>query len=95
MDAGAQRATDHNATSSRWLTSASFFNIRSLSLSYDVPSSLTNRFKVTSAQFFVTAENVAFFSKRRGMNNQQAFSGVTSNEYPPSRIISIGINLSL
>ncbi|MBC7873701.1 MAG: SusC/RagA family TonB-linked outer membrane protein [Ferruginibacter sp.] len=95
MDAGAQRATDHNATSSRWLTDASFFNIRTVSLSYDLPQSLISRFRVTNAQFFLSAENVAFFSKRRGMNNQQAFSGVTSNAYPPARIVTIGLSLNL
>ncbi|MEO7983930.1 MAG: SusC/RagA family TonB-linked outer membrane protein, partial [Bacteroidota bacterium] len=93
MDAG--RATDFNATSSRWLTDASFFNIRSVSLSYDLPQSLISRFRVTNAQFFLSAENVAFFSKRRGMNNQQAFSGVTSNAYPPARIVTIGLTLNL
>ena len=95
MDAGGQRATDHNATSSRWLTDASFINIRTVSLSYDLPKSLTSRFRVTNAQFFLSGENLAFFSKRKGMNNQQAFSGVTSNAYPPARIITIGLTLNL
>ncbi len=93
MDAG--RATDHNATSSRWLTDASFFNIRTVSLAYDLPQSLISRLKVTNAQFFLSADNVAFFSKRRGMNNQQAFSGVTSNAYPPARIVTLGLTLNL
>ena len=95
MDAGTQRATDHNATSSRWLTDASFINIRTISLSYDLPKSLVSRFKVSNAQFFLSAENVAFFSKRRGINNQQAFSGVTSNAYPPARVVTIGLTLNL
>ncbi len=93
MDAG--RAADFNATSSRWLVDASFMNIRTVSLSYDLPQSLISRFRVTNAQFFVSAENVAFFSKRRGMNNQQAFSGVTSNAYPPARIVTLGLTLNL
>lgn len=92
MDAG--RGTDFNATSSRWLVDASFLNIRNISLSYDLPQSLTSRIKVEGAQVFVSAENVAFFSKRKGMNNQQNFSGVTSNAYPPARIISGGFTLN-
>ena len=48
---------------------------------------------MTTAQFFVSAENLAFFSKRKGLNNQQAFSGVTSNAYPPARVISAGFNI--
>ena len=93
MDAG--RSTDHNATSSRWLTDASYFNIRSISLAYNLPQSLVSKAKFTNAQIFVSAENVAFFSKRVGMNNQQAFSGVTSNAYPPARVITAGLTFNL
>jgi hypothetical protein len=95
MDGGLQRLTDHNATSSRWLIDASYFNIRSISLAYNLPQAFMSRIKFTNAQIFVSAENVAFFSKRKGMNNQQAFSGVTSNAYPPARVITTGITFNL
>jgi len=93
MDAG--RTVDHNGASTRWLTDASYLNIRTINLAYTVPGKLLARAKITSAQVFVTGENVAFFSKRKGMNNQQAFSGVTSNAYPPTRNITFGVNLNL
>lgn len=92
MDAG--RAVDFNAQSSRWLIDASYFNIRSISLSYNLPKSWNSKLKINGAQIFASAENVAFFSKRVGMNNQQAFSGVTSNAYPPARVISGGFSLN-
>jgi hypothetical protein len=93
MDAG--RTVDFNAQSSRWLIDASYLNIRSLNLSYSLPKQLVSRLQLTSLQFFVSAENVAFFSKRKGMNNQQAFTGVTSNAYPPARVISGGLIVNL
>ena len=92
MDAG--RGTDFNATSSRWLIDASYLNIRNINLSYSLPKGLISKWKISGAQVFVGAENVAFFSKRKGMNNQQAFSGVTSNAYPPARVISGGFTLN-
>lgn len=92
MDAG--RGTDFNATSSRWLIDASYLNIRNVNLSYSLPKGLISKWKISGAQVFVGAENVAFFSKRKGMNNQQAFSGVTSNAYPPARVISGGFTLN-
>jgi len=92
MDAG--RGVDFNATSSRWLIDASYLNIRTLTLSYTLPKVLVSKWKINNGQFFVTAENLAFFSKRVGMNNQQAFSGVTSNAYPPARVITAGLNLN-
>ncbi|MCA0383250.1 MAG: hypothetical protein LCH58_13890 [Bacteroidetes bacterium] len=93
MDAG--RGTDFNAASTRWLTDASFINLRNINLSYQLPASLMSKAGISSATVFATAENVFFSSKRVGMNNQQAFSGVTSNAYPPARIISAGISLNL
>jgi hypothetical protein len=34
------------------------------------------------------------FQKEKGLNNQQAFTGVTSNAYPPARVLSAGVNLN-
>ncbi len=93
MDAG--RLVDFNGGSSRWLIDASYINIRAVNLSYNIPKKFAARIKITNAQIFLSAENVAFFSKRRGLNNQQAFSGVTSNAYPPARILTTGLTLNL
>lgn len=93
MDAG--RTVDFNGASSRWLIDASYLNIRTLNLSYTVPKNLITRARLSGAQVFVTAENLAFFSKRKGLNNQQAFSGVTSNGYPPARILTTGLTINL
>jgi hypothetical protein len=88
MDAG--RATDFNANSSRWLIDGSFLNVRTLTMSYSFTKLLS-----TTGQFFVSGENLGFMSRRKGMNAQQAFSGVTSNAYPPARIITAGLTLNL
>jgi TonB-linked SusC/RagA family outer membrane protein len=93
LDAG--RSAQFNGASSRWLIDASYFNIRTVNLSYNLPKSLTNRMKVNNGQFFVSIENALFSSKRIGLNNQQAFSGVTSNAYPPARVFTVGVSLNL
>ncbi len=63
MDQG--RTTDFNTTSSRWLIDASYLNIRAVSLAYTLPSSFISRLNLSTARFFISAENVAFFSKRK------------------------------
>jgi TonB-linked SusC/RagA family outer membrane protein len=92
MDAG--RTTDFNTNSSRWLIDASYLNIRAASLSYNLPSSWISKWNMSSCQFFLSGENLAFFSKRKGLNNRQDFSGVTFNAYPPARVISAGLILN-
>ena len=89
------RTTDFNATSSRWLIDASYLNIRSINLSYSLPKNWLGKIGGSNAQVYLSAENLAFFSKRKGMDNQQAFSGVTSNAYPPAKIIAAGLNVNL
>ena len=93
MDNG--RRVDFDANSSRWLVDASYFNIRTLNLTYNLPKSILKRIKISNAQIFISAENVAFFSKRTGLNNQAAFSGVTNTAYPPARIITTGLTFNL
>ncbi len=93
MDNG--RLVDFNGASSRWLIDASYFNVRTINLSYELPKTILSRINVSNAQVFVSAENLSFSSKRKGLNNQQAFSGVTSNAYPPARIITTGLTLNL
>jgi TonB-linked SusC/RagA family outer membrane protein len=90
------QTTNFNAaTSDRWLTDASFLNFRSLKLGYTVPESYAKMLHMRAANIFLSGENLGLFSKRKGMNVTQAFTGVTSNVYMPARIISAGLNITL
>jgi TonB-linked SusC/RagA family outer membrane protein len=83
-----------DGASDRWLTDASFLNIRSVTVSYQLPKSLVSRIKGKEASFFVGTENVALISKRKGMNVNQSFAGTTSNVYTPARIITAGLSFN-
>ena len=83
-----------DASSDRWLIDASFLNVRSIALSYNLPGSFVSRISASSATVFMGAENVYLFSKRTGTNINQSFAGTTSNSYTPARIITAGINLN-
>ena len=87
--------TNSGATSDRWLTDASYFNIRQLTLNYEIPRSLLSKARIANASVYVSGENLKLFAERDGMNPIQAFSGVTSNGYIPSRVFSVGINVGL
>jgi TonB-linked SusC/RagA family outer membrane protein len=84
----------YDAASDRWLIDASFLNVRSITLSYKLPSALISKVKGQEGSFFIGTENVAFFSKRKGMNVNQSFDGTTSNVYTPARIITAGFSLN-
>lgn len=84
-----------NAQSDRWLTDASFLNIRNITLTYDLPRSVSNRLNLQNVNIYLSGENIHMFSKRKGMNVEQSFTGVTSNEYVPARVLTTGINITL
>jgi hypothetical protein len=86
--------TNTTATSTRWLTSASFINLRQLTLSYNLPQKVTGSWS-KGLRIYVSGENLFIKSARQGMNVQQNFSGTTSNVYTPSRIFTIGANVTL
>lgn len=82
-----------NAASTRWLTSASYFSIQNVNFQYRLPSSLLNKIDLSTARVFFTGENLALFSKRKGMNPTESFDGSVSSTYLPTRIFSIGVNV--
>ncbi len=84
----------YDAQSDRWLIDASFLNVRSITLSYELSKTLMSKINASDGSFFLSAENVFLFSKRQGMNVNQAFTGVTSNVFTPARILTAGVNLN-
>jgi TonB-linked SusC/RagA family outer membrane protein len=84
-----------NATSNRWLIDASYWSLRNINLSYNLPKAWLNKIKVPSARIFATGENLYLHSKRKGLNPSESFDGVNGNTYPQSRNFSLGINLTL
>ncbi|UOB17135.1 TonB-dependent receptor [Abyssalbus ytuae] len=85
--------TDSNATSDRWLVDSSFLNLRQINFMYNLPAELQEVIGVTTAQVYLSAENVFSINSRKGLNIQEEFNGTTSNVYTPSRIVSLGLNI--
>lgn len=89
------RTADFNAgTSTRWLISGNSLSVRSVRLSYDLSPNIAKKLNIQGAQILLSGENLALFSKRKGMNPQSAFSGVTSNEFGFARTFAGGLSLT-
>ena len=90
----ASKTSDFDGASSRWLVSSSYFAIRQLSLSYDMPRELINSWGIDALRLYVNAENVFAFTERKGLEPTQNFNGTTQNRFTPARIVSVGANLT-
>lgn len=93
MDAG--RTTDFDAQSDRWLIDASYLNLRNITLSYQLPSTLARKAFLENAQIYISGENMLILSRRKGMNVQQQFNGVTSNAFSPAKSLVLGVSFTL
>ena len=83
-----------SATSDRFLTDASYLNISNINMGYTFPAKWWNG-KINSLRVYVACDNVFYWSKRRGLDPRQSFSGGTTNvNYSPIRTISGGVTLT-
>jgi len=82
------------ATSDYFLISSDYLNIRNVTLSYDFPKTLLEKWNMGQLSVFLTGENLYMFNARKGMDPTFNFQG-TQDEfaYSPSRSIILGFNL--
>ncbi len=77
--------------SDRYLSDASYLRIKNLTFSYNFPKAWINKISLSSLKAFVSVENLATFtSLPKGIDPE-----TLSWNYPASRTVSFGINLSL
>jgi TonB-linked SusC/RagA family outer membrane protein len=84
-----------NRRSSRFLANASFLNIKNVALGYRVPEALVSRINIGSVILKLTADNLALFTSRKGLDPQFSLEGVYAKEYVPVRTLSVGIDVQL
>ncbi len=89
----ASQTSTFNATSSRWLTDASYINLRYAVLAYNLPAEVLANWGVSGFRIYLSGENLFLKNARKGMNVQQQFNGTTYNGFTPSRVVTIGLNV--
>ena len=80
-----------NPGSSRWLTDASYLNIRNITLSYNLPKRIVEMIDLAAVRVYGSVENAHLFCARKGMDPQYNFAGTSYNDYSPARTMSFGL----
>ena len=85
--------------STRFLTDASYLNIQNINLGYTFPVKWTKAALINNLRLYVSAENVFYWSKRKGFDPRQTVGlasdgniGINATRYSPIRTISAGIS---
>ena len=77
-----------------FLTSASYFSLRNITLGYTLPSTLMQKAGIEKLRVYLTGDNIWLQSKRKGLDPRLYFSGSTNFSYSALSTYSIGVNLT-
>lgn len=88
---GSQNA---NTFSDKYLIGADYFNIRNITLGYSLPSAWLRKAYLEKARVYVAADNVALFSRRKGLDPRQYVYGQSQANYSAIRTVSLGLSLT-
>jgi len=87
--------TYSTGASTRFLTKSNYLNIENINFGYTVPSSLTKKLDISALRVYVAAENVFYWSSRKGYDPRQTYTGsANATRYAPMRTISGGVSLT-
>ena len=96
----AARADGANGTSSRYLEDGSFFRLRNVTLSYNLPQTFIQKVKMSGARIYVAADNIFTLSRFSGMDPEVRLDGDTyhhaglySSNYPVPLSVVLGIDV--
>ncbi|WP_277045757.1 SusC/RagA family TonB-linked outer membrane protein [Prevotella multiformis] len=84
-----------NAESDRFLISGSYLTLQNINFGYTLPKLWVNRIGLENVRIYIAADNVYYWSKRKGFDPRGSFSGGSSTaSYSPTRTVSGGIKLT-
>ena len=81
-----------SSMSTRFITSSDYLSLQNISLGYTLPKKLTQKMQINNLRLYVTADNVALWSARKGLDPRQGYSASGNDVYSPIRSISGGIS---
>ncbi|WP_373825555.1 SusC/RagA family TonB-linked outer membrane protein [Bacteroides heparinolyticus] len=77
-----------------FLTKASYFSLRNVTLGYALPSSILKKYGIGKLRFYLTGDNIWLKSVRKGLDPRQSFAGSTGYIYSALSTYSVGLNLT-
>jgi len=84
---------DANDSSDRWLTSASYFSLRNVTLGYTIPTAIARKANMERVRVYLVGDNLWLKSARKGLDPRQNFDGSTDYVYSALSTYSLGVNI--
>lgn len=87
--------------SDRYIEDGSYLRIKNVTLGYTIPKLLMKKAHISSARFYISAQNLYTFTKYKGFDPEinssgsTGINGIDNSVYPVTRTFTIGVNLGL
>jgi TonB-linked SusC/RagA family outer membrane protein len=78
-----------------WLRDASFLRLKSVEVSYVLPSDLLTKYGISNVRIYAGGSNLFSIDKMKKFNIDPETNNITGINYPQSRIYRFGINIGL
>jgi TonB-dependent starch-binding outer membrane protein SusC len=96
--------TYSSAPSSYYIEDGSYLRCKTLQIGYTFPTSFLSKYNISTARFYVQAQNLFTITRYGGLdpvigsrtngNAPDPYFGVDAGNYPSSKLMSVGLNLS-
>ena len=97
LQTGTALETNHTSGVDLFYTSASFLSLNNVNFGYTVPKEFLYRYtrgQVKNLRLYVAADNVYYWSARKGLDPRQSLTGSGKESYSTVRTISGGLTLT-
>jgi len=85
----------YNWNSTYWLLDASYLRIKNIQIGYTLPSNLVSKLSIDNCRIYLAGLNLVTFDKYyKGWDPEMETVGLAGSGYPPTRLISLGINVN-
>ncbi len=82
-----------DARSDRFLISSNYLSLNNLTIGYTLPTKLCRKLGINSIRVYGSGENIALWSKRKGMDPRQGYFSSTNRTYAPLRTFTGGLHV--
>jgi len=81
--------------SDRYVENGSYLRVKNVTLGYTLPVSLVKKVKISTARFYISAQNLFTITKYSGFDPEVGTNGIDNNVYPVTRTFTVGVNLGI
>lgn len=83
-----------NSNSDRFYISSNYLDLTNITLGYTLPKVWTTKLGISGVRIYGAADNVALFTKRKGLDPRQSYTSINATTYSPVRTISGGVKFT-